>query len=65
MPMQSKLKNKGYCLLTFETEKEADYFISQVQGLYLFGRELKLKKRYFKFNSQKKRIERKSDYIFN
>ena len=65
MPMNSSNKNKGYCLITFDSEKEADYFISQIKGLDLFGRELKAKKRYFKIHSQKPRVENKSDFIFD
>lgn len=64
MPMRSSQFNKGYCLLTFRSEREADHFISEIEGLSLFGRELKTKKKYFKFNSQKKRVENKSDFIF-
>ena len=53
MPMISKRKNKGYCIITFAKEKFADNFVASIEGLTLFGREIKFKQRFFNINSQK------------
>ena len=64
MPKRSKLKNKGYCLITFEREIDADYFLEKIEGFSLFGRELKGRKKYIRFVTQKMRDCSKSDFIF-
>ena len=41
--MRSQTKNKGYCLMTFKSKEHADLFIKNVEGMFLFGREIKIK----------------------
>lgn len=64
IPKRSKMKNKGYCLVTFEREIDADFFLREIEGFSLFGRELKGRKKYIRFVSQKMRDCSKSDFIF-
>ena len=49
--MRSEGVNKGFCLLTFNNDQEADYFISQVKEKSFKGRPIGIKQRYFQFDS--------------
>lgn len=51
MPFISRKKNKGYCLITFEKEKQANFFVESNQEMTLFGRELKFKQQHFIINT--------------
>lgn len=63
MPMRSLNKNKGYALITFKNNDTAADFLQNIQGLTLFGREIKGRAKFIKFDTQKPRKGRKSDFI--
>ena len=65
LPMRSMNKNKGYALITFKDAELADDFLQSINGLTMFGRELKGRARYIKFDTQKKRTGLKSDFVLS
>lgn len=52
LPMNSKSKNKGYCLVTFPKEKNASDFVDSCSDMTLHGRNIKFKQKHFPINSQ-------------
>ena len=63
MPMRSLNKNKGFALITFKDGYFAADFLKNIEGFTLFGRELKGRAKYISFDTQKKRKDKKSDFI--
>ncbi len=64
LPKKSQNKNKGFCLITFKNTEQAEYFCSNIVNYRMMGRRIYAKQKYFQFASQKKRTEKKSDFIF-
>ena len=63
LPMRSTNKNKGFAIITFTSKYSADDFMQEINGLTLFGRELKARAKFISFNTQVSDFKTKSDKV--
>lgn len=63
MPMRSEKFNKGFALVLYSKNQEADLCNQKMQEFYMFGRQIKARQKFMSMDTQRKRIAVKSDHV--